>query len=296
MVKVEAMLELKHLLEKHVQEENLVLESPIKDFFVYKSTKPTKAKCCRHHEIYEPGIAILASGQKRCYVNGHCYDYSAGSYLGVFLPMPVEVEEIKVSPEEPLLMVAVKMDLGKIAEMLLKLDSIESPKIKDIESAGIFTAPLEEDLLDPVLRLLRIFDKPTDVAILGENLIEEIYYRVLTSEGVSAIRGLLEHRGQIQQISRAVAHINKHLSEAVIIDDLAAKANMSVSHFHKTFKDVMQMSPLQYAKSMKLLRAQTFLREGKKVSQVAYMVGYNSSTQFSREYKRQFGVAPSEAN
>lgn len=282
------LLEFKTLVEKHAQA-NVPLETAVKDFFVYKSTgsKP-------HSEIYDSGIAILASGKKRCTLNGRRFDYGVGNYLGVFLPIPLEVEELEVSPENPLLMVGLKMDLGKIAEMLFKLDRLEQPKTKVPESAGIFTEPLEDDLLDPIIRLLRMLNNPTDVAMLSENIINEIYYRVLTGKHVAAIRNLLEGRGQIQQISRAVEYINTNISKSVVIEDLANKANMSVSHFHKNFKDVMQMSPLQYAKSMKLFKAQSLIQAGEKASQAGYAVGYNSAAQFSREYKRQFGVAPSE--
>jgi len=284
----EKMSEFKRLIEKHAKD-NVPVETLVKGFYVYKSTgaKP-------HSEIYDAGIAILAAGKKRCSLNGRSFDYGVGNYLGVFLPIPVEVEEIDVSSENPLLMVGLKMDLGKIAEILLRIDRLEQPKTKASSSSGIFTEPLNEDLLDALIRLLKTLNSPAEIAILCEGIINEIYYRVLTGEHVAAIRNLLEQRGQIQQISRAVEHINTNLSEPVAVEDLAAKANMSVSHFHKNFKDVMQMSPLQYAKSMKLFKAQSLIQGGERASQAAFAVGYNSAAQFSREYKRQFGFAPSE--
>lgn len=284
------MLEFRTLVNKHATD-GVGKETAVKDFFVYKSTKAQKAK----RELYDSGIIIMASGKKRLRLNGQTYDYGAGSYLGVFLPMPVEVESVQASPEDPILLVGLKMDLNRIAEMLLKLDRLgekTTPTLKD--GAGLFTAPLENNLLEPVMRLLKMLDKPADVAILGQSIIDELYYRVLTGQHVAAIRKLLEGRGQIQQISRAVEHINQNIAEPVAIEDLAAKANMSVSHFHKNFKEVMQMSPLQYAKSMKLFKAQSLIQAGEKSSQAAFAVGYNSAAQFSREYKRQFGIAPSE--
>lgn len=290
MINSAKMLEFKCLVEKHTVD-NVAKETAVKDFFTYKSTQSQKAK----RELYDSGIVILASGQKRLYLNGQAYDYGVGSYLGVFLPMPVEVEEVRSSPEEPLMLVALKMDLSRVAEMLLKLDRLEDkpvPSPKD--SVGLFTAPLQIDLLEPVIRLLKTLDNPTDVAMLSEGIIDEIYYRILSDQHVGAVRNLLEQRGQIQQISRAVEYINTNIAEPVVIEKLANLAHMSVSHFHKNFKDVMQMSPLQYAKSMKLFRAQALIGEGKKASQAGYLVGYNSPAQFSREYKRQFGFAPSD--
>ena len=283
-------LELHNLVDKHAID-NQGFQSAVKDFYIYKGTQPQK----KNTYLYDAGIIIMASGQKRCHLNGRTYEYGVGSYFGLFLPMPIEVEQAHASPEEPILAIALKMDLNKIAEMLLKLDKLETSAIKaPADMSGIFVEPLNDDLLDPVIRLLKLLDKPTDVAMLSPNIVDEIYYRVLTGPHVAAIRGLLEQRGQIQQIARAVDYINLNIDAPVVIDDLADKANMSVSHFHKSFKDVMQMSPLQYAKSMKLFKAQALISEGKKASQAGYLVGYNSPAQFSREYKRQFGFAPSE--
>lgn len=283
----------KALVERHARANELV-ETAVEGFFVYKSTGARP-----HGEIYDSGIAIAASGRKRCTVNGRSFEYRAGNYLGVFVPVPVEVEEIDASPENPLRMVGLKMDLGRIAEMLLELDRLEPPSGPEAPSGkvgdgtGIFTEPLTDDLLEPVLRLLKTLDRPTEVAMLSGSIVDEIYYRVLTGAHMAAIRDLLDGRGRIQQIAKAVAFINRNLSRPVVVEELAARANMSVSHFHKIFKEVVQMSPLQYAKSMKLFRAQALIREGKKASQAAYEVGYNSPAQFSREYKRQFGFAPS---
>lgn len=283
------MLEFRSLVEKHAVD-NVGIETPVKDFFIYKGTKSHKQK----KELYDSGLILMAAGTKRINLNGQVYDYSAGKYLGVFLPMPVEVEEVSASPDNPILLVGLKMELSKVAEILLQIDRLTKSTHRATESTGLFTAAIEDDLLDPVIRLLKILDDATDVAMLSQSIVNEIYYRVLTGPQVSSIRNLLEQRGQIQQISRAVDYINKHINAPILIEDLADKANMSVSHFHKNFKDVMQMSPLQYAKSMKLFKAQALISEGKKASQAAYIVGYNSAAQFSREYKRQFGFAPSE--
>ena len=282
------MLEFKRLIEKYTPEDGMK-ETAVKGFFVYRSTKPQQKR-----EIYDSGVAIMASGKKRCFLNGRTYDYSTGRYLGIFLPLPVEVEEVEVSPENPLLLVGLRMNLSKIAEMLLKLDRLDHPLPRGSgDAAGMFTAPLKTELLDPVIRLLKTLAKPADVAMLSGGIIEEIYYRILSDRPAGAIRNLLEQRGQIQQISRAVEYINTNIDAPVTVEDLAELAHMSVSHFHKSFKEVMQLSPLQYAKSMKLFKAQSLIQAGEKASQAAFAVGYSSAAQFSREYKRQFGFAPS---
>jgi len=287
----EQLLELKNLVAKHTPTEGGI-ETAVKDLLLYRADSIQSNSC----QIYDAGIIVMASGQKRCHLDNKNYDYGPGRYLGAFLPTPVDVEEVYATPEEPILLLGIKMDLNKIAEMLIKIDKLDKPEQlqkTQPDSAGLFTESVD-DLLDPIIRLLKTLDSPSEVAMLSENIIDEIYYRVLTGKHVSAIRGLLEHRGQIQQISRAVNFINNNLAETISVEDLAARANMSVSHFHKNFKDVMHMSPLQYAKSMKLFKAQSLIGEGKKASQAGYMVGYNSPAQFSREYKRQFGISPSE--
>ncbi|MEJ2190684.1 MAG: AraC family transcriptional regulator, partial [Acidobacteriota bacterium] len=133
-----------------------------------------------------------------------------------------------------------------------------------------------------------------EASIVGEAVIDEIYFRLLKDERGGALVHLLQQRGQIQEIARAVEHVHRNLSEQISIDELAALVNMSSSGFHKKFKEVMHLSPIQYAKQTKLNRAQEYIWQGKNVSQAGFMVGYNSPAQFSREYKRHFGVSPSE--
>ena len=146
---------------------------------------------------------------------------------------------------------------------------------------------------DAAIRLIKTLGNPSEAAVLGEAIIDEIYFRVLTDVQGGALTYLLQQRGQIQQIARAVEYVNQNLGKPVSVDDLADMVNMSTSGFHKKFKEVMHVSPLQYAKSIKLNRAQTYILQGKSVSEAGYIVGYNSPAQFSREYKRHFGVVPS---
>ena len=143
------------------------------------------------------------------------------------------------------------------------------------------------------VRLLKTLDDVTEAAIIGESIIDEIYYRILSDQQGRALRVLLRQQGQIQQISKAIAYMHKNLNDSISMENLAGLVSMSSSGFYKKFKQVMHVSPLQYIKLIRLNKANAYIMEGNSISQAAYRVGYNSPAQFSREYKRQFGVPPS---
>ena len=166
-------------------------------------------------------------------------------------------------------------------------------KVTDMNPSGIFTAPLNDKLLDAVIRLLDTLNSPAEAAIVGEAVLDEIYFRILKYERSGTLPYLLQQQGQIQQIARAVEHVHRNLSEVISINELADLVHMSASTFHKKFREVMHLSPLQYAKQVKLNKAQGHILKGMSVNEAGYMVGYNSPAQFSREYKRYFGIAPS---
>jgi AraC-like DNA-binding protein len=189
----------------------------------------------------------------------------------------------------------ITIDLNRITKMILNMDRFEKTPIKPDagNASAIFSAPIKDNLLDATIRLLRTVDNPGEAAILSEAIIDEIYFRILSEEQGGRLKYLLQQRGQIQQISRAVEYVHQHLDQPVSVDDLADIVNMSSSGFHKKFKQVMHLSPLQYAKAIKLNRAQTYIMDGKSVTEASYMVGYNNLAQFSREYKRHFGILPS---
>lgn len=265
-----------------------VNETNIPHLFTFQETSPHN-RCA---SVYEPALIILGQGKKHCYVDGQKYNYSVGQYLTLFLPMPIEAEVIEASPEKPLLMVAIKLDLVRIANLLLKIDRLPQPT-KAQSSSVIFAKPMTNELLDPVIRLLRTLDSPIEQAVLSDLILEEIYFRLICQDHLGQLQELLQHHGQIHPISKVVNYIHKHLDEVVSVKELAEMVNMSTSGFRKTFREVMHMPPLQYAKSIKLNQAQTLLREGKNANEAGYLVGYNSPAQFSREYKRYFGYAPS---
>ena len=279
------------LLEQHAPAEG-IHETRLKDDVITFRMSTTYAKTPTAHE---PALVIIGQGKKNCYVGDQKYNYSAGNLLTVLLPMPLETELVEATPEKPFLAAGVRIDLSRMADILLRIERAESTPANPVagDPSGIFSVPLRDGLLDPVIRLLEALSDPTDASILGELIIDEIYYRLLSSERGGELRFLLQQRGEILRISRAVEHIHENLEQPVSVENLADMVHMSRTSFYETFRDVLHVSPLQYAKSVKLHKAQTLIREGKNASEAGYRVGYNSPAQFSREYKRQFGFAPS---
>jgi AraC-like DNA-binding protein len=242
-----------------------------------------------------PAIWIVAQGKKVCYVGNQKYEFHTGNVLVMFYPIPVEYEIVAASPETPYLIAGVAIDLARMSGVLLRMDRIEGTPAKPakVDPSSIFSAQLTDDLLDPFIRLFSLLDNPRDAAMLGNSILDEIYYRLLCGERGGELRFLLQQRGEIQRISKAVEYIHQNLDKPISVEGLAKMVHMGQTSFYENFKNVMHVSPLQYAKSVKLHQAQMLIKEGKKANEAGYLVGYNSPAQFSREYKRHFGYAPS---
>ncbi len=288
--RTQKMAEFLSLLERYAPPTGF-LQTSIDNFFVFRGTELDQ----RHPQVYPPGLIIGAQGRKVVYLEGKRYEYGAGSMMALFVPMAVECQVVEASPEKPLLAAGIALDLNRVTNMLLKMERFErpAPKPDNGNMAAIFSASITDNMLEATLRLLRSLDNPSEAAVLGEGMIDEIYFRILSEEQGGKLKYLLQQRGQIQQISKAVEYVHQNLDKPISVDTMADIVNMSSSGFHKKFKEVMHLSPLQYAKSIKLNRAQTYIMDGKSVTEASYLVGYNNLAQFSREYKRHFGILPS---
>jgi AraC-like DNA-binding protein len=258
---------------------------------VTRETHPHK----KEPGIYPAAIVLMGQGKKCCYVGNQVFNYGAGDILVTMLPIPVETEVTEASAIEPLLAAVVGIDFARLANVLMKIENADQDAFQPIQAnaSSIFSTTAKDKLLDAFIRLLEALEDTRDAEVLSDAIIDEIYYRILMDERNGELRYLLQQRGEIQRVSRAVEHIHQNLDQPVSIEELAELVHMSRSAFFDKFKDVMHVSPLQYAKSVKLHAAQTFIQEGKKANEAGYLVGYNSPAQFSREYKRHFGFAPS---
>lgn len=286
------------LVEQHSPQEDLNFTA-IENFGTLKSSMPRR----RHPSCDPPVIFIVGQGRKTCFVGDQKYDFAAGDVLILFYPMAMETEIVEASPDKPFLAAGVAMDLGQMANILMRIDRIDGVAAKPVATnpSNILSLPLSDNLLDPFTRLFKLLSNPRDAMMLAGSIVDEIYYRLLSdgqSDGRSDGRGnelrfLLQQRGEIQRISKAVDYIHHNLDKPISVEQLAKMVHMGQTAFYENFKNVMHLSPLQYAKSVKLYEAQKLIKDGKNVSEAGYLVGYNSSAQFSREYKRHFGIVPS---
>ncbi|WP_029922769.1 AraC family transcriptional regulator [Nevskia soli] len=241
--------------------------------------------------VYEPGIAILVQGRKRGYLSGHEFVYDQRNYLVTSVPMPFEVET-EASPELPLYGVKVKVEMTTLAELLLEMDdrlpeSATSPR-------GIYATPLNEDMSSAVIRLLECLATPVDARILGPQIVREIVYRVLCGEQGGALRALATRHSHCGRIGKVLRQVHANFSSPLDVETMADEASMSVSAFHHHFKAVTSSSPLQYLKTIRLHQARLLMvQEGLSAGIAAQRVGYESPSQFSREFKRLFGSNPS---
>jgi AraC-like DNA-binding protein len=249
----------------------------------------------RSPEIETPAIVILLQGTKLCFIGGNETVYEGPRVLVGLYPTPVETQIVRSSREQPFLAAGIELDISRLAALLVRMDQFanHAPRLSSTESTAKFSLDVTDELIDPFIRLFEMLPEPRDVSVLSGGVIDEIYYRLLTGQRGPELRALLQQNGRIKRISRAVDHIHTHLDEPVSVEKLAATVHMSRTAFFANFKDVMQLSPLQYAKSVKLLEAKKLIQEGQRVGETSRMVGYTNLGQFSREYKRQFGHPPS---
>jgi AraC-like DNA-binding protein len=240
--------------------------------------------------MYQPVLCIVAQGRKRLLLGEKTFDYDAAKYLVVSVDLPVVGGVCEASLQAPYLALSLSLDPAALAAMLL--DMGDMPRDHAL-STGLAVTAVTEDLLDPVLRLLRLLDRPDDIAMLAPLAEREILYRLLCGEQRGLLRQIALADSRLSRISRAIAWIRGNFAEPFRIETLADVAGMSPSSLHRHFKAVTTMSPLQFQKQVRLQEARRLLL-GRQAdaAQIGFTVGYESPSQFSRDYSRLFGAPP----
>ncbi|VAW81101.1 Transcriptional regulator, AraC family [hydrothermal vent metagenome] len=267
-------------------------ESPLKGVRFFKSLQPIP----RTPLIYDPGIIIIVQGSKVGYLNGKVFHYDANNYLVLSVSIPFECETF-ASPDCPLLGIYIDVELSQLHDLISQMGSgIEFKKEKStLLPQGIGPATLDEDMADATVRLLKCFQSETEARVLGPGLVREILYRALCGTQAPVLWALVMHNGNFTRVTRALKTIHSDYPTKLTIKQLAQQVDMSVSAFHRVFKEVTSDSPMQYLKKIRLNKAREFLlQEEIKTYIAADRVGYESSSQFSREFKRYFGQSPAD--
>ncbi|WP_192564552.1 AraC family transcriptional regulator [Pseudomonas gozinkensis] len=240
--------------------------------------------------LYDPGIVILCQGQKRGYLGDDVYVYDAQHYLVVSVPIPFTMET-DASEAEPMLAIYMRLDFQVASELMQQVDDVHGPS--DAQPKGMFASPMDDSLRASTLRFLEAMSIPGEAQILGPSLLREIYYRILTGEQGGSMRAALNRQGHFGKVTRAIRKIHSSYQERLDVEQLAREASMSVPSFHLHFRSVTDASPMQYLKSTRLHQARLLmLRNAMTASAAAFSVGYESASQFSREFKRFFGRTP----
>jgi AraC-like DNA-binding protein len=241
--------------------------------------------------VYEPSIVIIAQGYKRARLGGATYVYDSRNYLVLSVPLPFECQTVGTSTK-PMLGLAIRVTPVAVAELLLEWES-PWPATSFLPRA-IEASPLTAELMDGAVRLAKCLQSPLESRVLGPAIIREIVYRVLCGKHGDALRALATPRSNFSQIARSLRRIHSDYPQRLEVASLAREASMSVSTFHASFKAVTSKSPLHYLQTIRLHKAQALIAGGIAVAEAARQVGYESPSQFSREFKRLFGGTPME--
>ncbi|MGW7648339.1 AraC family transcriptional regulator [Streptomyces bobili] len=239
-------------------------------------------------------LAVIAQGAKRLALGDRVYAYGAGQYLVASVDLPVTGQFTQAAPDQPALGFGLTLEPSAVAELLLQAGPGDTPRPAGGTPSGIAVSDAPPALLDAVVRLLRLLDEPSDRAVLAPLVKREILWRLITGEQGATVRQLGLADSGLSHVARAVRWIREHYAEPFRVEDVARLSGMSVSAFYRNFQAVTAMSPIQFQKQIRLQEARLLLATHPgDVTGVGHRVGYDNPSQFSREYRRQFGAPPS---
>ena len=241
--------------------------------------------------LYAPLLCLVLQGQKETHSGTQAVSYGAGESLIVGHELPVVSQVTEASPETPYVAITVRLDMGIIRGLF---DVVSEADIQEEQARPLGVGETESALFGAIERLFELVERPVQAKIMLPMLLREIHFRLLLARHGAMLRQLLERGSYADRIARIINRVKQNLTRRYSVSELAKAAGMSASSFHGHFKAITGMTPLQYQKNLRLLSARVLLVRGDHtVAQVAYEVGYESPTQFSREYSRKFGVPPS---
>ena len=264
-----------------------VLATPVAGLTLFRATDTVSPS----HTLYKPCLCVVAQGAKQVAFGKEVLAYDEQQCLIVSIDMPVVGRVTRASPEVPYLAMALQIDTQTLRQVMAELD--DPPRPREDVITGIFVQTMAEPLSDCFLRLVRMLETPGATAALYPAIMREICYWLLTGPHGAEVCKLTLPGSHTLRIAGAINHLRDNFTRPVRVEELAQTVGMSASSFHEHFKALTSMTPLQYQKQLRLLEARRLmLTDGANVSSAAYQVGYESASQFSREYARMFGAAP----
>jgi len=275
------------LIEQYTRGDGL-LDTALPRVSVAKLSKPSEPM----HGVHQPALCIIAQGRKQVILGDSIYFYDASQYLVASVDVPVVGQVVEATPEKPYLSFKLNLDPALISELILE-SGLTNDVEREVSSTSLSLSTVTPELLDAVMRMLRLLDSPRDIAVLGPLAEREILYRLLNGPDAARLRQIAQVDSKLQRVTRAISWIKQHFTEPFSIELLASEARMSTSALHHHFKQVTAMSPLQYQKQLRLQEARRLiLIQGSDAASAGHQVGYESPSQFSREYSRLFGAPP----
>ena len=279
--------ELRELLERHVRPD---LATAIDGVRICKADHAVSPESAMSGTV----LAVIAQGRKRLALGDRVYEYGRGQYLVASVDLPVTGHFVGAAPGHPGLGFGMSLEPAAIAELLLQAGPGDLPRSPGTTRPGIAVSDAPDELLDAVVRLLRLLDRPRDRKTMVPLVKREILWRLMTGEQGDVVRQLGLADSSLSHISRAVRWIRENYAQPFRVEEVAQLSGMSVSAFHRNFQAVTAMTPIQFQKHIRLQAARLLLaNRPNDVTGVGSRVGYDSPSQFSREYRRMFGAPPS---
>jgi len=256
-------------------------------FRLSRSSSPTEPL----QAVYEPSFCFVAQGSKQALLGGEMFRYNPRHYLIFTVDLPVTFQVEEASEEKPYFGFRLRLDPALVASVVMESD-IQIKK-GDASTKAMNVSSVDADLLDAVVRLVRLVETPAQRKVLAPLIIREIIYRLLIGGQGARLSHILAAGGDTHRISKAIGHLRKHFDEQLKMEEIARELGMSLSGFHHHFKSVTSMSPLQFQKHLRLQEARRLmLGEDMDAASAGFRVGYDDPSHFSREYKRHFGAPP----
>ncbi|CAN5592571.1 AraC family transcriptional regulator [soil metagenome] len=283
-----SLAELRSLIARHARED---MTTPVGHVMLSSVTEPAPPSSSTTGTTF----ALIAQGAKSLALGNRIYEYRAGQYLVASVDVPVTGQFTEASPTLPALGFGLTLRPAVIAELLLG-HAAELPLAdRATAGSGVAVSDASPRLLDAVVRMVRLLDHPRDLPVLAPLIEREILWLLITGEQGATVRHLGLAESSLTRVGHAVNWIRDHYADAIRVDELASISRMSPSAFHRSFQAVTAMSPIQFQKQIRLQEARILLMSApREVARTAFAVGYESASQFSREYRRQFGAPPGQ--